>query len=83
MPSEPCEYRIRVKGRLDPEWSNQLAGMTIEHLVEEGVTTSLLSGSLADQSALSGVLATLVDLHCKVLIVESLGRRIPAGENSD
>jgi hypothetical protein len=57
--------------------------MTIEHLVEEGVTTSLLSGSLADQSALSGVLATLVDLHYKVLIVESLGRRIPAGENSD
>lgn len=50
-------YQIRVKGHLDQKhWSNWLEGLTITHL-ENGET--LLSGSLADQSALHGVLHKL------------------------
>ena len=41
-----------------------MAGMDIEHLETQGKLTSILSGPLADQSALSGVINTLVDLQC-------------------
>lgn len=52
-------YQIRVKGHLDQHWSNWLEGLTMTHL-ENGET--LLSGYLADQAALYGVLYKLQNL---------------------
>ena len=65
-------YRIRVKGRLDRSWSEQLGGMSIENLETNGEPMSVLSGPLADQSALSGVIAALVDMRHEVLSVDRL-----------
>jgi hypothetical protein len=67
-------YRIRVKGLLDQHWSSRLEGMTIMHL-ENGET--LLTGPLADQAALYGVLYQLQNLGVPLIAV----CRIPPDES--
>ena len=52
----PKHYQIKIKGRLDPRWSEGFAGLQLTHL--EGGDVSLLSSSLRDQSALHGLLDT-------------------------
>jgi len=70
MQPSQTRYRIRVRGRLDPSWSEHVGGMSIENLATSGEPTTVLSGPLADQSALSGVISALVDMHHEVLSVE-------------
>ncbi len=60
-------YHIRVEGHLDPSWSEWLEGMAIG-LLENGQT--LLSGPVADQAALYGLLAKIRDLNLNLLSVE-------------
>lgn len=60
---QPATYQIKVLGRLDESWSDWAEGMTIT--VEKGgngpsVTT--LTGTVADQAALQGVLRRLYSL---------------------
>ncbi len=59
-------YQIRIKGHLDEHWSNWLGGLTITHL-ENGET--LLTGSLADQAALHGVLHKIQNLGIPLIAV--------------
>ena len=59
----PATYQIKVPGHLDESWSDWAEGMTIT--VEKGgngpsVTT--LTGTVADQAALQGVLRRLYSL---------------------
>jgi len=71
----PAEYRIRVKGTLDPSCSDWLGGMNITTTGEgdEALVTTLV-GRLGDQAALMGVLDTLYNYyHCPLLSVEFLG----------
>jgi hypothetical protein len=65
-------YQIVIKGHLDREWSEWFDGLTIT-LVDSGET--ILSGSLADQTALHGVLIKIRDLGLPLL---SLARVEPA-----
>jgi hypothetical protein len=51
-------YEIRLKGHLDARWASQFEGLTIT-LEEDGNT--LLSGPVADQAALHGLLKTIRD----------------------
>ena len=68
-----AQYRIRVLGGLDKNWSDRLAGMTIRTTHSRGHTKiTTLSGHLLDQAALSGVLNTLYELHLPLLSVENL-----------
>lgn len=64
----PTEYDIHIEGYLDPAWSEWLQGMTITHL-KNGET--LLSGPLADQASLHGLLNRLRDMN---LVLVSLDR---------
>jgi hypothetical protein len=59
-------YRIRVKGHLDKHWSDWLEGLSLTHL-ENG--ERLLSGPLADQAALHGVLHQLENLGVQLIAV--------------
>lgn len=59
-------YHIRLEGHLDPRWSEWLDGMAITHLAS-GET--LLSGTLADQTALHGLLAKIRDMNLKLIFV--------------
>ena len=60
-------YRIRVKGHLDPSWSDWFDGLTVTN-VEDGTTT--MTGVLVDQAALHGLLARIRDLALPLVLVE-------------
>ena len=59
-------YEIRIKGHLDPSWSDWFDGLTINHQ-DNGET--LLAGLLADQSALHGLLNRVGDLGVLLISV--------------
>ena len=59
-------YHIRVKGHLDPIWSEWLDELTVVHEMD-GDTA--LEGPLADQAALFGVLIKIRDLGLALLEV--------------
>ena len=68
---EPAEYRISVLGTLDKKWSDYYGGMTIENVNDPHYgSITVLTGRLADQSALVGVLNSLHDIGCPILSVE-------------
>ncbi len=67
---QPAAYRIRIEGRLDPSWSDRMAGMAIEADEGEATPVTVLTGELADQSALHGVLHALLELHLPILSTE-------------
>ena len=64
-PNGPMSYQIRVQGRLDEDWSDWLDKMTIVY--DSGVTT--LTGPVADQAALRGILTRIWDLNLTLLSV--------------
>ncbi len=62
-------YEFRVRGLLQPDWSDWLEGLVIIPL-ENG--DSLLSGFLTDQAALHGVLAKIRDLNLLLVSMKRL-----------
>jgi hypothetical protein len=61
---------IRITGRINERWSDWFAGLEIRH-TEEGET--ILTGDVADQAALYGLLARLRDLGLALVSVKPLG----------
>jgi hypothetical protein len=59
-------YEIRVKGHLDPSWSDWFDEMMIIH---EDTGETLLAGMLADQAALHGLLTRVRDLGIPLVSV--------------
>ena len=60
-------YEIEVKGRLDERWEDFFDAMTVAR--KEDVTT--ISGFVADQSALHGLLAMVRDFGLVLVSVKS------------
>ena len=60
---------IRVKGRIDQDWSDWFEGLTITHTAED---ETILSGTVVDQAALYGLLARLRDLGLPLLSVKQV-----------
>ena len=58
METSPLIYEIRVAGHLSPQWMDWFDGLTVT-LEENGNT--LLSGPVADQAALYGLLKKVRD----------------------
>ena len=58
-------YEIQVKGRLDERWRDFFDGMNVAS--DEGVTT--ISGVVADQAALHGLLERVRDFGLVLLSV--------------
>lgn len=61
-------YHIRLDGHLDPRWSDWFNGMAIT-LLDCGDT--LLSGPVADQTALHGLLAKIRDMNLKLISINN------------
>jgi hypothetical protein len=59
-------YQIRVKGHLDSSWSEWFEGLTIAYEAD-GIT--VLTGLLADQPALHGLLIKIRDLGLPLVSV--------------
>lgn len=64
--SQPGVYQIRVAGHLNPQWTGWFGGMSIT-LLAEGDT--LLTGPVADQAALYGLLRKVRNLGMPLLSV--------------
>jgi len=58
-PDEPMIYQIRIKGHLSTQWADWFEGMAIK-LEDNGDT--LLTGLVADQAALFGMIKKVRDL---------------------
>jgi hypothetical protein len=67
--SHQAHYRIEVKGHLDARRAAYFEGLDV--VAAEGTTT--ISGPVADQSALHGLLAKVRDLGLPLLSVERGG----------
>ena len=63
---EGGRYEIRLKGHLDARWADWFDGLT---LTQEGDGTTVLSGSVADQAALYGLLGKVRDLGLPLIAV--------------
>ena len=72
-PDKPCVYEILVQGKLDRDWSDWFDGLSI---TMEGATASgpitRLTGPVADQAALRGILTRIWDLNLVVLSIRQL-----------
>jgi hypothetical protein len=64
--SETDAYEIRVQGHLDGRWSAWFDGMT---LVANDDGSTLISGEVADQAALHGLIQRVRDLGLPLLSV--------------
>src|SRR5919112_6876938 len=63
---EATSYRIRIAGLLDDHWSDWFGGFTITRN-DDG--TTCLTGSVADQAQLHGILAAVRDIGATLLEV--------------
>ena len=65
-------YQIKIKGNLNQEWSRTFTGMSIsEEIDNHGAQITSLTGMIADQAKLRGIMNKIWDLN---LIVLSLNR---------
>src|SRR5689334_141302 len=64
--AQPPVYQIRIKGHLGRQWTDWFGGLTIT-LEDNGDT--LLTGPVADQAALHGLLKKVRDLGMPLLSV--------------
>lgn len=63
---EAGRYEIRLTGRLDAHWAAWFDGLTVSH---ETDGTTVISGPIADQAALHGVLQRVRDLGLPLVSV--------------
>jgi uncharacterized protein YbjT (DUF2867 family) len=64
----PEYYEVKIKGHLDPRWSDWFSGLTLTQLEED---ETLLAGLLPDQAALHGLLERIRDLNLTLISVAS------------
>ncbi len=62
----PEYYEIKIKGHLDPRWSDWFEDLKLTHLEGDG---TLLSGLLPDQAALHALLERIRDLNITLISV--------------
>jgi hypothetical protein len=68
-------YHIRVKGNLDEKWADWFEGFV---MASRGNGETLLTGAVADQAALQGVLARIHSLGLPLLLVAQTGCPCPS-----
>lgn len=70
MADSPCYYyKITVLGNIDPDWSDWLGGLEIRTLRRQGLSQTVLTGIIPDQTALRGILIKIWDLNLEVAAV--------------
>lgn len=69
-PARSSTYRIIVEGQVSVDWSDYLGGLTIKSSQKKQRATTTLSGQLADQAALVGVINNLYNLGFPILSIE-------------
>jgi hypothetical protein len=68
---QPLGYQIEIQGRLEESWSHWFDDMNITVKQEaDSPTVTILSGVIADQAALHGILNRIRDLGIPLLSVQ-------------
>ncbi len=68
------EYAIRVRGALDPAWSSWFEGMSIR---SDQPGESVITGPVADQAALHGLLTKIRDLGLPLISIHEQPQEEP------
>ena len=76
----PARYRLRVGGHLDHHWSPWFGDLTLTH--DDDGTTSL-TGVVADQAELHGLLTKIRDLGVTLISVETVDPRRGVDDDAD
>jgi hypothetical protein len=71
VPVKQAIYQIRVKGHLGEQWGDWFEGLTLGQ-EQDGITT--LTGPMADQAALHGLLVKLRNLCLPLISVNRVTR---------
>jgi hypothetical protein len=81
--SRPIQCSITVRGQVAPHWSRWLEGLQLSYRTtgEDGTMTDL-NGTLADQSALQGVLNRVWNLNRTILSVRISADAREEGESA-
>lgn len=61
-------YQIKVQGKLDPKWADWFGDLDLT-VEGNGRPITIITGRIADQSALRGILTKLWDLNLKLISV--------------
>jgi len=61
------QVEIRVKGRINQQWSEWFGGLTISHSDSD---ETILTGLVPDEAALYGIISRLRDLGLKLTSLE-------------
>jgi hypothetical protein len=70
---QPARYQIKVRGRLDEKWSDWFDGMTLTfESAGNSSPTTTLTGVVADQAELRGMLSKIWDLNLTVISVTQI-----------
>jgi len=68
--SDQATYQIKVQGRLDEKWSDWFNGMDIAlETATDGSPITILTGVVADQPRLRGMLSKIWDLNLTLISV--------------
>jgi hypothetical protein len=67
-------YEIRLNGHLDARWATWFDGLSVTH---EGDGTTVISGPVADQAALHGLLQRVRDLGLPLVSVTHIDTAQP------
>ena len=71
--SAPAVYQIRMEGVLDEKWSDWFNGMSIVfERMGDGAPITTLTGAVADQAKLRGMLSKIWDLNLTLLSVQRI-----------
>jgi hypothetical protein len=65
-PGHPMVYQVRLEGHLGAQWADWFGGLTV--IPQDGGET-LLTGAVADQAALHGLLRKVRDLGLPLISV--------------
>lgn len=65
-------YEITVRSLLDESWTEWLDGLEIRTLDERFGTTTMITGSIEDQSALRGLMGSIWDLNLEIVALRQI-----------
>jgi hypothetical protein len=71
VPVDQPIYQVRIKGHLGDQWADWFEGLTIRQ-EKEGIT--VLTGPLADQAALHGLLVRIRNLCLPLVSINRVAR---------
>ncbi|MBE0686364.1 MAG: hypothetical protein IH585_10215 [Anaerolineaceae bacterium] len=74
---QPAIYQIKLLGELGQEWASSFDQFQIEVTkYDQGPSIASLSGKVADQSALHGILNQIRDLGLVILLVKCISDQV-------